>query len=80
MPEYYISQNNLPNFVSVLLPGTAVIAPTIEQNRSILQEVTAENIDAINLAGFRAVEPFKAYLFRLTEKVAQYFGEDESTH
>lgn len=80
MPEYYISQNNLPDFISALLPGATVVAPTVEKDHNILQEVTEENLYAVNLSGFRTVEPFKSYLFRLTEKVSQYFGTDEPTH
>jgi ferredoxin len=80
MPEYYISSNNLPDFISALLPGATVVAPTAEKDKNVLMEVTPENVYQVNLAGCRAVEAFKSYLFRLTEKVSRYFGEDEPTH
>lgn len=80
MQSYFITPVEFESFIAKLLTEGTVIAPTLVAGRNILQEVTPETIKAVNLGGYRAVEPFKSYLFRLTEKVARYFGADEATH
>ncbi|MDD5382362.1 MAG: 4Fe-4S dicluster domain-containing protein [Candidatus Margulisbacteria bacterium] len=77
MQEYFISANDFISLVTDLLKDSAVIAPVAFNGRNILQEITPETIKDINLTGFRTVEPFKSYLFKLTEKVSKYFGADE---
>jgi sulfhydrogenase subunit beta (sulfur reductase) len=78
--DYYLSNKDLTALVTKLLDDAAVIAPLAHNGRNILGEITAGTVKEINLAGFRAVEPFKSYLFKLTEKVSKYFGTDEPSH
>jgi sulfhydrogenase subunit beta (sulfur reductase) len=80
MQNYFITQVEFESLVASLLKEGTVIAPTLYQGRNILQEITPAKISEINLAGYRAVEPFKSYLFKLTEKVSRYFGQDEGCH
>jgi ferredoxin len=76
--QYFISTGNFGKFVEKLLKNSKVIAPAKEFDRLYLQEITPDNMSQIELSGFRTVEPFKSYFFRLIEKVSKYFGEDES--
>lgn len=80
MQEYFINKNDLLTFVASLLKDAVVAAPVAFKDRNVLEEITPETVGAINLYGYRTVEPFKSYLFRLTEKVSSYFGKDEPTH
>ncbi|MFA4967585.1 MAG: hypothetical protein WC624_05135, partial [Candidatus Margulisiibacteriota bacterium] len=74
--EYFITNDNLQKFVAQLLNEAKVIAPIKFENKNIIEEITAEKIKDINLYGYRTVEPFKSYIFKLIEKVSNYFGED----
>jgi formate hydrogenlyase subunit 6/NADH:ubiquinone oxidoreductase subunit I len=80
MKQYFISTSDLQEFVKTLLNESDVIAPIRSQKLPHFEHITAENIKDIDLAGFRTVEPFKSYLFKLMEKVSRYFGKDESVH
>jgi sulfhydrogenase subunit beta (sulfur reductase) len=80
MPQFFLTQLEFEQLVLNLTNDAVVIAPVLDQARNILQEITPATIKDINLSGYRAVEPFKSYLFKLTEKVARYFGEDEGGH
>ena len=79
MQEYFINKNDLFTFVASLLKMPPLSAPVAFKDRNVLEEITPETVGAINLYGYRTVEPFKSYLFRLTEKVSSYFGKDEPT-
>jgi hypothetical protein len=80
MQELFLPKENFSSLVSRLLGLGRVVAPVAFQGRNILEDISPDNIDQINLEGFRTVESFKAYLFRLTEKVAAYFAADEPIH
>jgi sulfhydrogenase subunit beta (sulfur reductase) len=74
MLQLFLSQDDFSQRVLKFLKDSIVIAPVAYQGRKILQVVTPETVEAIDLSGFRAVEPFKSHLFPLTEQVAKYFG------
>ncbi|MBM3256704.1 MAG: hypothetical protein FJZ04_04540, partial [Candidatus Moranbacteria bacterium] len=59
-----------------LLHSSTVVAPI----KSRLEIIRPENAAKIDLTGFRAIEPFKAFSFKITETIARYFGEDEPLH
>jgi len=78
--EHFISTENFNRFIENLLGNSRIVAPVVEFDKPHFSQITPENRDKIQLYGFRAVETLKPYFFRLTEKVSQYFGKDESTH
>jgi formate hydrogenlyase subunit 6/NADH:ubiquinone oxidoreductase subunit I len=78
--EYFINKINFPKLVERLLRDARIIAPVEFGQRKILQEITFETIERVNLFGFRTVEPFKSYWFKLTEIVSRYFDKDEAGH
>ena len=80
MPQFSLTQLDFEQLVLKLIETSVVIAPVDYQGKNILQEITPAAVKEINLSGYRAVEPFKSYLFKLTEKVSCYFGEDEGCH
>lgn len=77
MAEYFVSTANFNKLVERLLEGSKVVAPIEELGKPHLEEITPDNIEKIQLFGFRAVESFKSYFFRLTEKVSKYFGKED---
>lgn len=76
MKEYFLSAANFQAFISSLLEDARVVAPLKYQNNKILQEITPEDIEKIDLTGFRTAETFKAYMFKISQKVAEYFGKE----
>jgi len=80
MKQYYISTANFRKLVQKLLKESTVVAPIRSQKNSNIEEINAGNIENIDIFGFRTVEPFKSYFFKLTEKVSKYFGNDEPAH
>lgn len=75
--NYFINQPNFPLFLQQLLESSTAIAPISEFNQYHLQELSAANLDKVNLTGYRTVESFKAYFFKTIEKVSTYFGQEE---
>ncbi|MCU0641033.1 MAG: 4Fe-4S dicluster domain-containing protein [Candidatus Margulisbacteria bacterium] len=73
MPSYFATQADLEALLARLIAEGEVVAPVLDQGRNILQTVTAATIKDVNLAGYRTVEPYKSYVFKLTERVATYF-------
>jgi len=80
MKQYFISAANFHKLVQKLLEGSAVVAPVRSGQNSHIEEISAENLENIDIFGFRTVESLKSYLFKLTEKVSKYFGKDEPAH
>jgi len=80
MAQYFINSKDFLELVKRTLNGSTVIAPIEFDKKNRLELITSENFGNINLSGFRAVEPFKSYIFRLIEKVSKYFGGDEAPH
>lgn len=78
--ECFISKGDFSKFVEGILADSRVIAPIEHDQNNILQEIASEDIPKINLSGYRAVESFKSYFFRVVEKVSSYFGADEPIH
>ena len=76
MAEYFIGSSNFSRLVKRLLRDSRVIAPVEAFDKLYLQEVTSDSIPEIQLSGYRTVESFKSYFFKLTEKVSKYFNED----
>jgi sulfhydrogenase subunit beta (sulfur reductase) len=74
--HYFINAKHFNDFVRNLLYISDCYAPTIHNDKNILMQVTPENMDKINLFGFRTVEPFKSLFFKMTELVSKYFGAD----
>ncbi len=80
MKQYFISTANFQELVKKLLNESPVIAPVKSFNNRNFEEINAKNLECIDISGFRTVEPFKSYLFKLIEKTSGYFGSDEPTH
>jgi len=78
MREHFLSKENFRDFIKELLNGGKVIAPVRFNDRNIIEEINESSIESINLTGFRAVEPFKSYIFKPIERVSSYFENDAS--
>lgn len=78
MTDYFLDLKNFPGFIQELLKQAKVIAPAELYGRLYLQEVAPEKIKEIELVGFRTVESFKSFLFKVREKAGQYFVPDFS--
>ncbi len=76
MSEYFISFVDLLRLVEGLASYSRVVAPFLHNQRRHLFEITPENLKSLDLMGFRAVEPFKDSLFKVADKVSDYFGPD----
>jgi sulfhydrogenase subunit beta (sulfur reductase) len=74
---YFINTKDFLGYIRKNLNISKVIAPTIHKDKNRLIEVNPDNLNLINLFGYRTVEPIKSYFFRLIEKVSKYFGSDE---
>ena len=77
MKTQYISQENVAELARCLAGGGTVVGPVAFNEQNILAEITPVNADQLNLSGYRTVEPLKAYLFQLIEKVSRYFDGAE---
>jgi formate hydrogenlyase subunit 6/NADH:ubiquinone oxidoreductase subunit I len=73
MKEYYVSTANFNTLVLSLLKNAKIIAPV----KARLKEICAEDIGNIDLSGFRTAETFKAVIFKIAQKVAECFGNEE---
>jgi sulfhydrogenase subunit beta (sulfur reductase) len=71
--EYFVNHLNFADLVKKLLETSRVLAPVQQYERNYIQEVTVDNIQSINLFGYRTVEPFKSCFFAISEVVADYF-------
>jgi sulfhydrogenase subunit beta (sulfur reductase) len=74
--HYFISNKHFADFIAKRLEISKVIAPVILNDSNRLAEINNDNIDKINLYGFRTVEPFKSYFFELIQKVSEYFAHN----
>jgi hypothetical protein len=72
--HYYITEENLTTFVGRLRNKALVIGPVEEWGQKHLEEIKADKPQTIDLAGYRTIETFKAAFFKVSEKVAAYFG------
>ncbi|MDD4179676.1 MAG: 4Fe-4S dicluster domain-containing protein [Candidatus Margulisbacteria bacterium] len=77
MQAYFISKAELTALISSLLKDSTVVAPVSFQGKNILQPINEGNAGDVNLSGYRTIEPFKSFLFKITEKVAGYFTADQ---
>lgn len=75
--EYFINHQNFADLVKKLLETSRVLAPVEQNERNYIQEVTVDNIQSINLFGYRTVEPFKSCFFAIDEVVSKYFGGED---
>ena len=75
--EYFINHQNFAGLVKKLLETSRVLAPAPQYGRNYIQEVNVDNIQSINLFGYRTVEPFKSCFFAIDEVVSQYFGDED---
>ena len=71
--EYFIDNINFIDLVKKLLATSRVLAPVEQYGRNYIQEVKVDNIQSINLSGYRTVEPFKSCFFAIDEVVSEYF-------
>ncbi|MFC1510972.1 4Fe-4S dicluster domain-containing protein [Candidatus Margulisiibacteriota bacterium] len=53
------------------MDGSRLIAPVESFGQAHLEEIDFTKISGIKLSGFRTVEPFKSYFFKLIEQVSQ---------
>lgn len=77
MADYFISNKNFYEFVRKLLESYTVVAPIRYKEVPHLQIIDHSNISAVELSGYRTIETFKSFLFRLIEKVSDYFGPEK---
>jgi len=80
MKQYFISTSGFLELVRSLLNDSTVIAPIKTNEKAFIEEINAENLKDIDLSGFRTVDTFKSYFFKMTEKVSRYFDKDEPAH
>ena len=80
MKQYFISTANFRKLVQKILKESTVVAPVRTGLNRCLEEIGPENIDVMDLFGIRTVESLKSYLFKLSEKVSKYFGNDGTFH
>jgi len=78
MKQYFISTANFQELVKKLLNESPVIAPVKSFKNSHFEQIDAKNLESIDVSGFRTVEPFKSYLFKLIEKTSEYFVVDKA--
>ena len=78
MKQYFISTADFQELVKKLLNGSPVIAPIRSFKNSHFELINEKNLKDIDVSGFRTVEPFKSYLFKMIEKTSEYFGGDTS--
>lgn len=76
MRQYFLSASDFPVLIRKLLEGSKVIAPVETRKKLYMENITEDNIKDINLYGFRTVDTFKSFFFKLGEKVSSYFGKD----
>lgn len=74
MAEYFISKEDLPRWVGMMLADRQVVAPVNEFGVKHIASISPENIGSIDLSGFRTIEPLKSYFFKIIETVSCYFG------
>src|SRR3989339_53074 len=78
MTEYLLTTENLHNLVRQLIAEATIYAPINTAGRKYLEIVSPNNIDRIDLDGFRTVDTFKTAVFKISEQVARYFGQEEA--
>ena len=71
--QYFISRENLFRLVEKLMGAAKVIAPIMKFGEKHFSEPGFEDIEKIDLAGWRCVETIKAYSFKPSETVSTYF-------
>ena len=76
MKQYFIGTLNFRKLVQKILKESTVVAPMISNQNRYIEEINPDNLDDMDIFGYRTVESFKSYLFKLTEKVSKYFGKD----
>jgi sulfhydrogenase subunit beta (sulfur reductase) len=76
--QRFISSRAFTAFVEKLLADSTVVAPIEAQGALHLEEINPDNVGQVGLSGIRTIESFKSYFFKLTEKVAKYFGDEQS--
>lgn len=80
MKQYFISTSGFQELIKSLLNESNVIAPIKTNEKAFIDEINSDNLKNIDLPGFRTVDTFKSYFFKLTEKVSRYFDKDELAH
>jgi len=78
MKQYFIGTANFFDLIAKLRANSKVIAPVKFNEISRLVEINDKNISDIDIFGYRTVESYKSYLFKLIERVSRYFGHDEA--
>jgi len=75
--DFYIGTSDFSDLVERIIKDSKVAAPIEASGKLHLLEIFPDNIPEIRLSGFRTVESFKSYFFKLTERVSKYFNKDE---
>jgi len=78
MKQYFISTSNFEKLVEKFLESSRVFAPVKHAEKNRLAEINLNNLSAMNLSGFRTVEPFKSCFFSISESVSDYFGKEKN--
>ncbi|MFA6430969.1 MAG: 4Fe-4S dicluster domain-containing protein [Candidatus Margulisiibacteriota bacterium] len=77
MQTKFIEKERFTRFIIEILKEYRGYAPFKFDERNILQEVTAENANKLDLSGYRTTETFKPILFQVMEMVSRYFNAAE---
>lgn len=80
MKQYFISTSGFQELVRSLLNESTVIAPIKTNEKPFIEDINSDNLKDIDLSGYRTVDSFKSYFFKLAEKVSRYFDKDEPAH
>jgi len=77
VPNNFISQPDLVKLSQRLSARSRLYAPILDFNDLHLTLITAENADKIVFDRHNTVEPAKGLVFKVSEKVSDYFGPQE---
>jgi ferredoxin len=76
MEQAYLNSKDLIALVAKLMANNAMLyAPIKEFDQPHLNQITNKNMDKIDLSGYRTIESLKALFFKMSQEVAQVFGE-----
>ena len=76
MTTFFLTRKGVFDLTAKLLEGFQVAAPATRFSIKHLRPIGYEQIEQVDLSGYRTVETIKAYAFKPSEKVSEYFGKE----
>lgn len=76
MQPVIVTRSKFGSVVAELLKNGRLVAPVKQGETKGLAEISAENIQDVDLSGIRTVESFKSWVFKIIETVSTYFNQD----